>query len=113
MQLINLTPHEVRVLDVQGNLLVVFPPTDAARVSRLDIPGKPIRFNGVTIPVFTTDFGSVDLPLPQKETFYIVSSVTALVAEASSRSAIDLLIPSGLVRDGAGCVIGCTGFAQV
>lgn len=55
----------------------------------------------------------VGLPDWQEGVALIVSALTANAAAASGRRTDDLHIVQGLVRDEAGAVIGCTGFAKV
>jgi hypothetical protein len=60
-------------------------------------------------PLVKNTYGQIEgLPEPQPDTFYVVS---ALVATAAKRP--DLLIPSRMVRDNEGKILGCTAFGTV
>jgi hypothetical protein len=101
----NTTPHVIRVLDEQGETL-------------LEIPGakQPLRLPEVVeldehigrIPVFRKHVVDGVAPIPFMNTFYVVSLP---VAQTVKRS--DFLVPHELVRDEAGNVIGCRGFAYI
>ena len=104
--IVNLTPHDVIVVDENGNTIKVFPksktPTRCS-VSR-EVIGKVGGY-----PLYKSVFGAVEnLPTPKKGRFYIVSR---LVAEAVKRN--DLLIPDDTVRDNEGRIIGCRGFSRL
>ena len=47
------------------------------------------------------------LPDPAPSTFLIVSAITADAARKSGRNTDDLLLPTDLVRDSEGQIIGC------
>lgn len=70
---------------------------------------KPINnING--IPVFETGYRAVEgLPNKQDNTICIVSVSTAQAAKGRD----DLYIVDDLVRDDAGCILGCKALAQI
>lgn len=96
MKVVNLTPHEVRIVDEQGNLVVAIPSSGVARASQSDVPAGSIEFEGSLIPVVTTEFGGVELPEPTEGVAYIVSNITVQAAKAVGRSVEDLFFPSAV-----------------
>lgn len=104
--LVNLTPHNITLMDDQGNIIQDIPSTGV--IPRLKEDTEVIgNVNG--IPVTIKTFGGVDsMPEPQADTFYIVS---ALLASKLSRN--DLLVPSDMVRDDKGRIVGCKGFSSL
>jgi len=109
VELINLTPHEIRLWVQQPEGLLLIPPArQAARVAvRRESVGH-IDAAGMSIPLARTIYGEIEgLPDPKPGTLYIVSSLVA----AAARERDDLLIPDELVRDEQGRVIGARGLA--
>ena len=97
--IINATPHEVRLVDANGNLLASFPPQILIRLKAETVRDGEI--NG--IPISRTVFGEPEgLPPQQPGVYYIVSQ---LVKNAINRS--DLLVPAEVLRDEKGNIIGC------
>lgn len=114
MEVVNLTPHEVRVVDEQQNELVAIPSSGVARAAQTDKVVGSVEIGGQTVTVVETVFGEVqDLPEPAEGVAYVVSIITANAARAEGRSTEDLLITSGPVRDPDGRIVGCTRFARV
>ena len=117
--IINLTPHEVVVID--GSTLAVlqrYPSAGEARVKVLRhayglvTVGVSPGGSPVLVPVYRTTFGAlVDLPEPRVGTAYIVSRIAAEVARAEGRSTADLLIPDDVLRGPDGQGVGCRAFA--
>lgn len=57
--------------------------------------------------------GVYDLPPPNRGVGYIISRMTAEAAMILDRPTYDLFIPSGLLRNGEGKLIGCNTLAVV
>ena len=97
----NLTPHEVTLVDDNGNIIATFPPSGV--IARVSV--KTIRVATINdIPVSTSSFGQVEnLPEPNDEEVFIVSS---LVAQRCKHRK-DVFIPNESVRDDKGRIIGC------
>jgi hypothetical protein len=97
----NLTPHEVTLVDDNGNIIATFPPSGI--VARVSV--KTIRVATINnIPISTSSFGEVEnLPEPNDEEVFIVSS---LVAQRCKHRK-DVFIPNESVRDDKGRIIGC------
>jgi hypothetical protein len=113
VKLVNLTPHEVVVLDANNVVLRVPPSGQVARVAvKEELVGT---VNGV--PVYRTTYGAIEgLPEPEQGTIYIVS-LLVLQAMAGKRS--DLVAPNtsptplGAVRDAQGRIIGVRSFVTL
>jgi len=118
--LVNLTPHEIILMDEGGKEIAKFPSRGLARcqVVREIVDWIMIiqpAYDGETeirkVPVNSTFMGQVEgLPEPDGETFYIVSLA---VAQAMSGKRSDLLVTDDTVRDENGKIVGCRAFARV
>ena len=113
MKLINLTPHDVNIVDEDGMPILTVISSGLARckattvrIGTVDIETE----NGiVTIPETTTSFGDVyGLPEPENNTLYIVSRP---IVEATHRA--DLRIPNETVRDEQGRIYGCLSLGRI
>jgi hypothetical protein len=102
--IVNLTPHEVRIIR-DGRDDVVFPPSgDVARLGTIELGTQ----YGLEVPYELVEFHHLENPPPRKDDVrYIVSLPTAL---ASPRG--DFLVPYREVRDDNGRIIGCRMLAQ-
>ena len=110
MRVVNLTPHEVKIVDGGNNVVAVFPSDGVARASQHDVLVDEIN----SIPVVKTEFGEVlGLPEPAEDTVFIVSRITVEVARARGLNTDDLLITSGAVRDDQGRIVGCRALARL
>ncbi len=110
MEIVNLTPHEVKVLDDDDNVIATFPSSGVARASQHNVLVGEIE----SIPVVKTEFGEVlGLPEPTEGTVFIVSRITVEAAQVQGRSTDDLLTTSGAVRDDQGRIVGCRAFARL
>ena len=106
MTVINLTPHEVRVIR-EGHDDLVFPPSGkVARLSMNEL--STFDYEGIDIPVDLVEFGHLeDQPLKSQGTWYIVSLPTALAVKRT-----DFLVPYAEVRDESGRIVGCRSLAR-
>lgn len=112
--IINLTPHEI-VFCKDGDaergydydVVKVVPA--CGLVARLT--GKNNRIGEIDgIPIFKTVYGEVaGLPEPQDGVVYVVSTLV----KQRCRDRKDVLVPVGLIRDGMGNIIGCTGLGDI
>lgn len=110
MKIINLTPHEVNVLDSLGRSWMNFPSEGVARAKESSV----VVGDFIGIPVVEKAFGEPEgLPDYGEDTFYIVSVVTANAAKAAGRTTEDLLITADPVRDPQGRILGCRSFAKI
>jgi hypothetical protein len=104
MNIINLTPHEIKIRRSDGVYLIVKPEDTPARCTETR---KFITYiEG--IPVTRAEYGDAEgLPDWQKDTIYIVS---ALVLNAVT-DRLDVFAPGTAIRDEAGRIIACDGLS--
>ena len=107
MEIINLTPHDVKLF-VDGKEHV-FP--KSGTIARVNSTSQPFRgING--LPVNRTIYGEVEnLPEPQPGVIYIVA---LLVAQVLGNSRVDIVCPDtgpdSVVRDDKGLITGVKRF---
>ena len=125
VQIRNLTPHEVRILDPRccefnprtrsysliGELVVLMTiaPEDGnvPRCSTHEVECDPI----CGIPTLEIAFGQVEnLPDQSEGQWLIVSAIVANAARANGRT--DCLVPAHMVRDASGNIVGCLALAR-
>lgn len=112
MKIINLTPHDVVIVDNEGKEIKRFPKSgDVAIVKTKSVPIGEL--NGV--PVVQTKYEEIEgLPDPQEGTAYIASVV---VAQALNGARQDVYAPDtnpgSVVRDDKGNIIGVKRLTQV
>jgi hypothetical protein len=115
VKLVNLTPHPIKVLNEDGNVVLTIPVADGygerpGMVQTNPVNTSAIQEGGVSIPVIDTTHGELtSLPATKTGVTYIVSMVSALAA-GTVRG--DLVYPGQQVRDGEGTVIGCRGLVR-
>lgn len=101
MPIINLTPHPVRILDANNNLVKEYPSQGSGR-----IPTQAFEIKAIDgVPIFDVVFLYSEFSLPEEKesVFYIVSNVV----HNKFPERFDLLTPFDLVRDEKGNTIGC------
>ena len=105
MSIISLVPHRVSVLGDGGVKLAEFAGSeDPARIY-VSVEGAGLLYG--RIPLKRAYFGEVKgLPEQREDQWFIVSQLVKNAAYWRE----DLLVPSDLVRDGSGVVIGCRSF---
>ena len=98
--IINLTPHDIFILNGEDRLVKVFASKGVVRLSQNTEVCEPIEGVRTT----RTAFGEV-MGLPQyKEGIYYI--VSRLVKQARPKRP-DLLVPNEIVRGSHGQIIGC------
>jgi len=109
VKFVNLTPHEIKIVGEDGEVRVVPPSGQIARVrSEQTVVGE---VNGV--PIVKTTFGDVEgLPEPQPNTVFIVSSLVAQLVPHRDDVVAPDTSPSGAVRDADGRIIGVKRFQR-
>lgn len=117
-QIVNLTPHTVRLLDVAGDVVAEWGSSGEVRASteRVQVSSVTVAEDGgvVEVPVYEVRFGRVEgRPELVPDTYYIVSRIAAEAMRAAGSSTDDLLIPDDLVRGPDGQPVGCRGFARL
>ena len=104
--LINLCPHDINIVDNEGNLVVTLPHEEGrvARVATTETPRKNTL--GYPFPVVHREWGAVTgLPAPQPGIAYVVSA--PIVNACPGRA--DLFSPGRLIRDEHGNPTQCVG----
>ena len=111
--IINKTPHKVTLVTENGNIDFL-PDAEPARVSVTDREVDSLQLGEVSGSIVKASYGDVTGLLepndsPDIKIFYLVSRfVQAALPERS-----DLLVPTKLVRDELGNVIGCKAFERL
>jgi len=103
--LVNCTPHTIVVHDKDNDGVREFKPSgQVPRVETVEVVvGQVDGFNLTKIT-----FGEVkDLPESEEGKFFVVSRLV----KTACPSRDDLIVPSGLVRDEKGRVVGCNSFS--
>lgn len=103
--LVNMTPHPLDIIQLDGTTLTVAPSGWVPRCSSSEEIDGTIGLINITKQTLGNVTG---LPESLPGTFYIVSR---LVASAANRP--DLLVPGPLVRDDQGRVVGCKGLSRL
>lgn len=111
VDVVNTTPHAIEVLAEDGTVIATFPPAwRPARVRPERNAPKALVTRQGTLPIVTERYGRViDLPSPAIGVRLIVSR--AVAAALPERD--DLIVPTDLVRDESGRVIGCRALGVV
>ena len=111
-QLVNLTPHDVKVIFEDGTTLSIPTSGTVARVATSNDTVGGVMTEAGTIPVKAVTYGEVTgLPDydPEKSQYFLVSSLVA--ARVPDRR--DVLVPGDFVRDEKGNIIGCRSLNRV
>lgn len=100
MKMVNLTPHEVRVIR-DGLEDIVFPASgEVARLAQIELGSAD---HGFGVPFQMVQYGQLVQHVPHVEgTWYLVSLPTALGCPRG-----DFVFPYDEVRDSDGRIIGC------
>jgi hypothetical protein len=102
MNIINMTPHNVNLLDENNQEIICFPAS--GKLVRLAVKTVSVEIIGAQVPITRTVFGEPEGLLNEFEgTFYIVSQ---LVKSALPHRK-DLLVPAEVQRDTKGNILGC------
>ena len=112
MNIVNLTPHPLNLMPAgpTGPVVTIPPSGLVARcaVNRMQV--DTVTVDGVSVPVNKTQFGTVsDLPDPQPNTIYVVSSIVAQAVPDRR----DVFVVDDAVRDDQGRIIGARALAHV
>lgn len=104
MKIVNLTPHDLDIYTLTGDVVHVPRTGKTARVFEVREPAGTIDGIGIE----TVYPGKVvGIPDPEDGVVYVVSSI---VSSASGRP--DVFAPGQLIRDEEGRPIGCRGLAR-
>lgn len=112
---VNLTPHDIHVLKIDGTMLTIKPSGKISRVQEI-LDTEPLEIDDVR--VFRFNYGDIsNLPEPEYNhgigpgeftKYYLVSSIVKNAAPWRS----DLLVPANFLRDATGNIIGCRNFIR-
>jgi hypothetical protein len=111
--IINKTPHKVTLVTENGNIDFL-PDAEPARVSVTDREVDSLQLGEVSGSIVEASYGDVTgLPEPNDspdiKIFYLVSRLV----QAALPKRSDLLVPTKLVRDEIGNVVGCKAFERL
>jgi hypothetical protein len=113
-KLVNLTPHDINVVNENGEvLLTVHPSGTVARCSEQvkklgDTAIDDGKGSFVTMPLIHKTLGKVtDLPEPQEGTLYI----TSLAVAKAVPERYDVVVPGEAYRDKSGRIVGTIALA--
>ncbi|MBP1308857.1 hypothetical protein JOD82_001877 [Paenibacillus sp. 1182] len=112
VQVVNLTPHEVKIVDDAGAVIKAYPATGKmVRVNTNDIQLPSVD----EVPVVRVEYTDVDgLPESRPNTIYLVS---VLVAQALGGSRRDVYTPDtgpkSVFRDAGGQIVGVRRLMQI
>lgn len=109
-KIINLTPHDITILDEYNREVAVLPGTVADKCASVYLENvNETEINGV--PVFDREIQKlVNLPEPEPNVYYVVSAITE---RCLPEYRPDILTVCKQVRDSYGRVIGCRGLAHM
>lgn len=108
-RLVNATPHDVVVVDVDGNSVVIPPSGVLPRIVEDVVHESARRSEVITFRYCEAVIGElVDLPEPRDGVVYVVSRLVAYAAPHRR----DLLVPFDEIRE-EGRVVGCRALANV
>ena len=105
-KLINLCPHDINIVDNEGNLIVTLP-HEEGKLARVVTTENPVENTlGYPFPVVHREWGAVTgLPAPQPGVAFVVSA--AVVSACPGRK--DIYSPGRLIRDEHGQPTQCVG----
>ena len=104
MNLVNLTPHALRIVGADGIVVIPISGKEARVDMDTRVVGRVLK-EGVEIPLLHMEAGEIEgLPEKQEDTMYITSTLVRL---ATPRT--DVASPGPPIRDDEGKVIGAEG----
>lgn len=104
MIITNLTPHDINIVQEDGQTKTIFRSGKVARVSQNQT--KKFVDDGITF--YESTFGEVqDLPPEIEGNLYIVSSIV----KAAAPERKDLVVPCNFVRNAGGQITGAGGLS--
>lgn len=112
MKLVNLTPHDITLINRNNNENTLVIPASGviARLSSKTVVTDMVTIDGFYVDLTETRYGEIEnLPDPEDGTIYIVSSLVA--GQCPDRS--DVRIPNESVRNDKGQIVGCYSLGRV
>lgn len=111
MKLINLTPHQLNFYNAENHLCYTLPKNEElpiVRVQKQNHPVGELLVEGVPLPLAETAFGEIEnLPAPQPDVLYIVSTLVLQAIKERYPDRQDFLALDDFVRDPGGNILGC------
>ena len=111
MKIRNLTPHAINLLNDSNEVVAIIEPSGIiARAAQTKELVEELCVDGMTIPVYKSEFGKVEnLPEQEKDTIFVVSALTAQACKGRP----DVYITDNPVRDEQGRIIGCRSLGKI
>ena len=111
MKIRNLTPHAINLLNDNNEVVAIIEPSGIiARAAQTKELVEELCVDGMTIPVYKSEFGKVEnLPEQEKDTIFVVSALTAQACKGRN----DVYITDNPVRDEQGRIIGCRSLGKI
>lgn len=111
MKIRNLTPHSINLLNDNNEVVAIIEPSGIiARAAQTKELVEELCVDGMTIPVYKSEFGKVEnLPEQEKDTIFVVSALTAQACKGRP----DVYITDNPVRDEQGRIIGCRSLGKI
>ncbi len=104
--IVNLTPHEIVVLNERGEKIFAVPPS--GQIARVKVERVLSEYH-FEAPCYRTKFGALEgLPAEEPGVMYLCSLLACQAAWALGRA--DVCSPGELTRDEKGLPVGCIGF---
>lgn len=109
MKIINLTPHPVNLINLDGTITTFPVSGEVARINVNLQKYRDIFVNEKKVILYKKEFGMPSYVPPNEmpDVYYIVSSIYQNALSYRT----DLLIPDEIVRDEDGNIIGCKSFS--
>ncbi|MCK5914771.1 MAG: hypothetical protein KAG92_01425 [Deltaproteobacteria bacterium] len=103
--IINCTPHPIYVYDEERKIIIKAyrKSLRPVRLEEMNVPQEPIA----GIPINKVYYNSCKLPRQRTGIYYIVSSIV----QRECKHRTDLLVPSRLVKNAKGFILGCQAFS--
>jgi hypothetical protein len=110
MSLVNLTPHDIDVLEKDSNKVVfTIPRRDSTGIRREEVRTLETTIND-EIQIYQIGYKDINgLPPSERGVFFIVSMLIA----QSCPERNDLVFPGEICRDSSGKILGCYNFSRL
>lgn len=110
MDVVNLTPHEVKIYVDENTFITIPKAEEPLRLEEESEFVDAIELNGYDIMIYSKKYHPAnELPPEEEDVYYIVS---ALVARAYPNRH-DFLIPNDMIRDDDGRIVMCRSFSTL
>jgi hypothetical protein len=116
IKIINLTPHDVYLINEDNNTSVAFRPSGIIpRCNEIVCPHSLLHINhdgeAITVEIVNKCMGDItNLPEPCNNTYYIVSLA---IAQKLKGLREDLIVPNSMIKNKKGVILGCRNFTKI